>query len=367
MNEFRILNATLPSDRFIWQSAWNAWSDKEVFSHPGFIRLFDNPNHQSLCAYYRDEQGEVLFPFQLRDLALESWCPANLKAKDFISPYGYGGPFAWESPSIEGFWEGFAAWCRKTGVVSGFFRRGLFGDQLLPLLVEEVLVSENIVRTLHLSTDALWMAFEHKVRKNVNKARRSGLTCTIDPTGGLLDDFIKIYHSTMQRRKAGDFFYFDEAFFKSMLNDIPEFCMFFHVADSKGKIVSSELVLVSQNHIYSFLGGTLPEAMPFGTNDLLKLAIIEWGREQGFDSFVLGGGFQPDDGIFRYKRAFAPDGVVPFKVGRWVLDQSTYKTLVNHRKNWEGIHGRNWVPAEGFFPAYRAPGQAVEPHLSISE
>ena len=34
---------------------------------------------------------------------------------------------------------------------------------------------------------------------------------------------------------------------------------------------------------------------------------------------MLGGGYGADDGIFRYKRSFAPHGLVPFFVGRRVL------------------------------------------------
>jgi len=121
------------------------------------------------------------------------------------------------------------------------------------------------------------------------------------------------------------------------------------------------LLCCSVGHLYSFFGGNNPEALPLGINDLVQFAIIEWGREQGFRSFVLGGGFRPDDGIYRYKRAFATDGVVPFNVGRWILDPVLYATLMDHRRGWEETLGLDWRPSEAFFPAYRAPGLSAEP------
>ena len=142
--------------------------------------------------------------------------------------------------------------------------------------------------------------------------------------------------------------------------------LLFHVTRADGQVVSSELVLVSERHLYSFLGGTLSEALPLGANDLLKHGIIEWGREQGKASFVLGGGYQPGDGIFRYKRAFAPDGVVPFAVGRLVFDPEVYAQLVELRQSWEASRGRDWRPSPGFFPEFRAPGAMTRSAASDS-
>ena len=59
---------------------------------------------------------------------------------------------------------------------------------------------------------------------------------------------------------------------------------------------------------------------------------------------MLGGGYGADDGIFRYKRSFAPHGLVPFFVGRRVLEPELYDELT----------ARVGGAGEGaFFPAYR--------------
>ena len=79
-------------------------------------------------------------------------------------------------------------------------------------------------------------------------------------------------------------------------------------------------------------------------NDLLKVELIRWARATGKQRFVLGGGFQADDGIFRYKRSFAPDGLVPFEVGMRILRPDAYADLTERAGG---------VREPGFFPAYR--------------
>jgi len=69
---------------------------------------------------------------------------------------------------------------------------------------------------------------------------------------------------------------------------------------------------------------------------------------------VLGGGYQADDGILRYKQRFtrAPDR--QFLLGRRTYDAGAAQRLVERRRDWERTQGREWSPAADFFPSYRA-------------
>jgi hypothetical protein len=129
--------------------------------------------------------------------------------------------------------------------------------------------------------------------------------------------------------------------------------MFAHVFH-QDRIVSSELVLLSVETGYFFLGGTLAEAFALRPNDLLKHETFLRTREIGIRRFVLGGSYRPEDGLLRYKRSFAPTGVQPFNVGAQVIDPARLEALVGRRREWESSQGREWAPAEGFFPPYRA-------------
>ena len=210
---------------------------------------------------------------------------------------------------------------------------------------------DNVVRVLK-SEDELWQEFEHKVRKNVNKARASGVTVRIDENGARLDDFLAIYSGTMSRRNARETYYFPREYFERIQTDLKGQFTYFHAVVG-GAAVSTELVLVSADRVYSFLGGTDAAWFHVRPNDLLKVEIMNWARSAGKAEFVLGGGYARDDGIYRYKLSFAPHGSVPFSIGSRVLSANAYEQLVRDRRTFAATEGRQWQPNPEYFPAYR--------------
>ena len=277
----------------------------------------------------------VLYPFHLREL------PSGADGHDIVSPYGYGGAFRTGDADADAFWAAFDAWAAEQGVVSELVRLSLFRDRLLPYpgAREQRLV--NVVRELG---DDPWMDFEHKVRKNVNKARRSGLRVEIDETGARLDDFLRVYEGTLTRREADERYRFPREFFERIRDRLAGHFVFAHALDGD-RVVSSELALVSATSAYSFLGGTDDAAYASRPNDLLKVELFRWAEAAGKRRVILGGGYEADDGIFRYKRSFAPHGLVPFEIGMRVLDPDAYERLTQQAGG---------TPESGFFPAYRA-------------
>jgi hypothetical protein len=351
---FQILHGDVPAERQSWLDLWTEWPRREAFAHPSFVESFLAPGQQSLCAVQRTEAGAVLLPLILRPLANESWS-GDSHAWDATTPYGYGGAYAWGNVDADAFWDDVDAWAAQERVVSLFARLSLFSDMILPFRGEVTTAQDNIVRSLELDDEAMLMDYEHKVRKNIKKAQRNGLTVEWDLRGERLAEFHAIYISTMVRREATGGYFFPIEFFQKLIDECPTEVAFVH-AYREGRIVSTELVLVGAEVTYSFLGGTDAESFDLRPNDLLKHEIIRWSREQGKRYFVLGGGYTPDDGIFRYKKSFAPnDGTRPFFVGRRTYDEAASQALVERRKQAQP----GWEPAEGFFPAYRAPGKAV--------
>ncbi|MEN6459667.1 MAG: GNAT family N-acetyltransferase [Thermoguttaceae bacterium] len=349
------LDNAVPADRARWLTALQSWPGREVFAHPDYARLFARPMDRVMCATMAADGAGVLFPFLLRPLAVEPWAMPGETACDLVTPYGYGGPFAWNCSEQHdaAFWNQFQCWADAHRIVSSFARLSVFPEQQLPFAGEVAIDRPNIVRSLDLSPDALWRDYEHKVRKNVQCAIRSGLRVVVDPTGQRIDDFVAIYYATLDRRGASGSYYFPRDFFDGLLRDLPQQFVFFHVL-SEGRVVSTELVLLSAENMYSFLGGTLAEAYALRPNDLLKHEATLWGRQAGKRAFVLGGGYDGQDGIYRYKKSFAPHGEKPFRVGRRIFDHDRYRQLVERRRQWDERHGRTPTRHTEYFPQYRA-------------
>ena len=350
-----MLEASRNRDLASWLTTLEEWPDGEVSAHPGYGALFAAPGDRVVCAQLKRRDGGILFPLILRPVGREVWAGGRAAVWDATSPYGYGGPFCWGCGLDEAqqFWSGLRSWAENEGVVSLFARLSLFPGQVAPFDGEVCVNAPNVVRSLDIAPAALWMEYEHKVRKNVKRAQREDVRVEVDLSGSRLDDFLPIYNETMDRRGAAPAYYFDRAFFERLAASLPGQFAYFHALHGDA-VVSTELVLVATHHIYSFLGGTKAEAFGLRPNDLLKHEIILWGQSTGKRAFVLGGGYGGRDGIFRYKLSFAPGGEVPFRTGRIIFDPRAYSELVEARRSWEVGQGCEWRQRPGFFPAYRA-------------
>lgn len=351
----RFLDASRPADLKEWIDLWRLWPGREVTAHPFFVRLFARPGDRVICPSARTAGGGILFPVILRPFSSEPWAGAEEKRCDLTTAYGYGGPFAWNVPEqlAPGFWSQFHDWAQSRGAVTCFARLSLFPEQMLVFDGEILDRGPNVVRSLTHSDDELWADYDGKVRKNVKRARREGLTVQFDPRGERLDAFHQAYEATMKRREALSQYFFPRSFFESIIADLAGQFVFGHALAGE-KVVASELVLVSAENSYFYLGGTHAEAFSLRPSDLLQHEIFRHCRDRGLKRCILGGGYRPDDGILRFKRSFAPGGDRPFRVGVKTYDQDASSRLVESRRAWERSQGREWNPVEEFFPPYRS-------------
>lgn len=354
-------------DDFIeWISFWRR-TGHEPYAHPLYVGLFLGTGDEAQALLWKDQKtgAQVLLPLTRRPLPREEWAENAVSEypwTDAISPYGYGGPFA-DSEQVNWnlFWTDVVDWMRTERVITLFVRTSLQSrpPELLNRLeagcYEVLQLSENVIVDVHRSKELQWDHYEHKVRKNVRKAERAGLRVEIHDRFNNLDTFLDIYHSTMQRRSASDWYFFERPFFQTFVDSFTGSYIVAEVYNNINEIVSVELILKSDKFLYSYLGGTLKEAFIHAPNDLLKNAVIDYARAHGKDGYVLGGGYKPDDGIFRYKKAFDVDGVVPFFGIRLTASPKVYREMSDQRLAAARIQTPDVTLQAHFFPQYRAP------------
>lgn len=352
---FRLLDAADPAQHAAWMALWRAWPDREPTAHPEYVRLFARPGDRAVCAAGEAAGRTILFPLVLRPLAAEPWAPVDEARWDAVTPYGYGGPFAF-GPAADTdaeFWTAYVAFCRDAGLVSTFARLALFPEALATGMPGRIEVrGPNVVRDLRVGLEAIWKDYDRTVRNNVRCAERAGLRVEVDETGARLDAFLEIYAHTMDRRQATDFYRFPRAFFEALCSKLSGQIAFVHAIHGD-EVVGSELLLVSTRFAYAFLGGTRADAFQLRPNDLVRHGSVEWGVARGKEALVLGGGYAPNDGILRHKRNLAPRGEVPFKVACMMHDEPAYHALARARAAHARAAGTEWTPRDGYFPVYR--------------
>lgn len=353
-NKIRLLTGS-GVDRSLWLDAWQACG-REPFAHPDYAALFAAKGDDVRCATLNSAAGVAILPLVVRTIGDLEWSEATTLV-DATSPYGYGGPYASSEIDLTDLWSGILAWMAASGVVTSFVRMALdvAAPEQPPPGANVVSGGVNVVVNLRRSEDDQWRHYEHKVRKNVNKANRAGLRVELRESFTDLDEFVALYSATMDRRSASGWYYFGKDFFSALTTSLHGSYVAAEVRDDRGDLVSAELVLQSDRYLYSFLGGTLSEAFPQAPNDLLKHAVINYGRASGRSGYVLGGGYTADDGIMRYKRSFDPSGSVPFFRLEFVANEEAYKGLVDRRLAFEYVKQPDAQLPEGFWPRYRAP------------
>lgn len=339
-------------DRAKWNELVKSFSDYDVFYLNEYVHAFAQESIQNglpVLLYYSDGSDTAINVVFKRDISHDKKLRHKIEEGrffDLITPYGYGG-FRGNISDWDKLNRIYKAYCMENHFICEFVRFELFGDYYEHYEGEVETKTRNVVRSLELPLDEIWMDFKHKVRKNVKKANTFNLSCIVENSGTYLDDFLLIYNNTIERNDADSEYYFSREFFER-LNEMPDNIMYFHVV-YEGKIISTELVIYGAKNCYSYLGGTDREYFYMRPNDYLKYEIIKWAKKKGFKNYVLGGGYGADDGIFNYKLCLAPHGLYDFYIGRRVFDDDTYLRLVDIR----AIENPECRESE-YFPKYRA-------------
>lgn len=361
MNKVRVYCGEEPCERREWREMRQRFGVRRPHDDPAYLDLMSPRSARSRMFYYAGDGFRVMYPFHLCGLDPEVVGPGFAEDSIIVSPYGYGGPLfqvdddCVDSEDIAAEWQAaWAAWMRENSVVTEFVREDLHGYRLIGRDDgAHVLSQQNVVVDLTLDPPARWQSYAPKVRKNVKRAREHDLRVEFSLDEAALTAFYSIYRETMDRRQASDTFYLDAGALREYIDETRSAGEAIIASVVHGaEIVSTELVLIGSHEVYSFLGGTIAEAFHMRPNDLLKHEVCEWGHARGLREYVLGGGFTPGDGIFRYKLAFAPYGVVDFFTRRVVVDSDVYDAIVANRVARAEADGNTWTPRSGYFPEF---------------
>jgi hypothetical protein len=359
MDSFDVFRAD-GHERKEWLELLESWPGREVFAHPDYLSLYAGVGETPICAVYRCSEGQVIYPLVLRDLgATPFWGPDRDKLHDAISPpFGYGGPFV-DGPGDRGaligrFFKEYEHWASSRHLVAEYLTLSPKDGADVAYPGELTIRAPSVVRMLAGSADQIWSDYKGSVRTDVRTAQRAGVTVELDRCGQRLEDFLDIYADMMARRQAPARYAMSRRFVERLNGALPGHYVYCH-ALLDGRVVSTELALLSADSTFFFRGATRVDASRARPNHLLKHALILWSLDQGKRFYLLGGGVAADDSLYRYKLAFAPGGARPLRVGKWIVNHARYDELVAARGAYERARGFEWAPAPDYFPVYRAP------------
>ncbi|HMK93708.1 MAG TPA: GNAT family N-acetyltransferase [Thermoleophilia bacterium] len=328
---------------------------RDVYFTPGYLQLWQrNGDGRAHGAVFTHGETLVLYPFLLRELDEVAWLGRDFAGlRDIQTPYGYGGPLVHkrggDEHAVRLFRQAFHAWCREHGVVSEFVRfHPLLDTQLgMDPYLEVIKANTTVWCRVDTPTAERLQALSGSTRRGVRKAREAGLRVAVETSDECYARFAELYRDTMARRQATPYYFFSDRYFadaRELLGDDQTLLCVWH----GDEIVAGALFMRSPEFVHYHLGGSAAEALPLRPNNLLFFEAMQWGFGLGAAALHLGGGYQPDDDLFRFKSGFSPLRA-QFCVGRAVHLPDEYERAAAARAAAAPVTDPHW------FPAYRAP------------
>ncbi|MGJ8734265.1 MAG: NeuD/PglB/VioB family sugar acetyltransferase [Cellulophaga sp.] len=328
----------------------NYWCNNVYYTYE-YLKYYENSTDE-LRYFLLTEDGipATIMPFYIRKIdAIENY-------KDVITPYGYGGPLCKDCSKtkiLNHFWSMVDSWYNKNNIVSEFVRFNLNGNHV-NYTGELSATLRNVKGTVKENDEDQWTAFSTKVRNNYRKAEKHELTFKLyegnEITDSVIENFHKVYIETMDRNNAKEIYYFPKQYFENLIHANPNS---FAIAKSyKDNVVASvELIIINNNTLYAFLGGTRAKYFECRPNDYLRVEILKWAVQQEKKFYILGGGLKDDDGLYKSKKVFFPkDDDVVFYTGRKIINKEIYDSLSEPI-----VSATACDEVCNYFPVYRRP------------
>ncbi len=303
------------------------WENNIYYSYE-YLKYYETPKI-GLHYFLLTEAGtpKTIMPFYVRKI--EGLSNYN----DVITPYGYGGPIYsknTKSNVLSEFWRLVDDWYLKNNIVTEFVRFNLNGNHLnyTGKLISTLLNVKGVIKT---DDEKQWNQFSKKVRNNYRKAEKCNLEFSIyhgqTITEDVITQFHTVYTETMERNKAKDIFFFPKQYFENMIHANPD--SFAIAITHKDNITySTELIIINNNVLYAFLGGTRAKYFETRPNDHLRVEILRWAVRNNKEHYVLGGGLKDFDNLYKSKKAFFPkDNDAMYYTGRKIINQEIYDKL----------------------------------------
>lgn len=271
---------------------------------------------------------------------------------DATSVYGYAGPICTipfdqvNIKVISYFQEKLVNYFKDNNIVSIFSR-------LHPLIKNDAFflkfgliefVNKTVFVDLTLSLEEQKMQYRKTNKSELNQLRRKNFTVVEAKTKDEIDEFVSIYHETMQRVNASANYFFDHNYFYSFLHNT---CFENKLLLAKiGNDIAAGAIFTVTNKIMQYhLAGTKES---FIKETPMKLILDEArlkANELHLDYLHLGGGVggSDEDTLFRFKSGFS-NRTSDFKVWKMIVNHDVYDQLVKDK---------DIKDESTFFPLYR--------------
>ena len=357
-----LLHVLDTQDPNLWCSSLSV--ERSVFASLDFALITEqHSDYRARLFVYCEGQEVVVHPVWLRSVSGLPFAKGAQNAVwDIVSPE-FTGPLTQgfvTQATASGFRKCLAEYCHREGIVAEFAHLHPWNSSPDLLAKENVSLDREIVFVdLTLPEVQMWRdSFTHACRKNIKRALRENVRVFQATTPQDVEQFYKLYIQTMDRRRALASYYFPLSYFLAFFQQMPDNATFF-LAEYKSQIIAATLYLHDDSDVYSYLGGADAAFQHVRPSNAVVYEAIRWAQHKGKKRLILAGGYEPDDGIFRFKASFSPLRA-KFYVYKQIHLPDEYDAL---SRAWAAYHGSD-ANLTAYFPVYRStPAQVRQEYL----
>lgn len=331
-----------------WDDVVRTFSDYDVYWLSGYVKAFQiHGDGEPLLLYYDDERTRGINVVMKRDIADDMHFNGKIEKDiyyDLTTPYGYGG-WIIEGENVEELLKSYEEWINSEGIVSEFVRfHPMIHNHTKCKGFYDVIELGDVVHMELSSSNDIWNNITSKNRNMIRKAIKNDIKIYNGRYPEIFKKFKCIYNATMDKDDADEYYYFEDGFYNSVLEDLPYNSQIFW-AEKEDEVIAASIMLATNGRMNYHLSGSLREYSSLAPTNLLLYKAALWGVSNGYKSLYLGGGVgSGEDGLFKFKRSFYKGELNHFYIGKKIYDFEKYDVLIKNKEQ---------IKDENFFPRYR--------------
>lgn len=339
-----------------WDLIVKSFNNYDVYYLSGYTKAFNlHGDGEPILIYYHDEKIRGINVVMKRDVENDKIFEGQIDSQtlfDITTPYGYGGFIIEGSINLESMNnlnEEYSRYCKVNSIISEFvrFHPVLENAKMNSEIYEVTDLGKTITMDL-ISKEQIWNDLSSKNRNVIRKSIKSGVEIYWGRSSELIDEFIPLYNATMNKDDATDYYYFNQDFYRSVLEDLKYNSLIFYALYDQ-KIISMSMIIFGNHKMHYHLSASDREYQGLAATNLLLYEAACWGCENGYKSFHLGGGLgSKEDSLFKFKKAFNKNSETYFSIGKKIFDEDKYDELVKIR-----VADNHYIRNTTFFPGYR--------------
>jgi len=330
-----------------WDSTLAKLSAKDIYFTGEYHVSFEKSMQRVARAFVYEEGANIFFyPFMLSRISKIGNIDLSQKYYDIETVYGYTGPLTNYDDTVflQKACDGFYQYCEGGNIICEMVRYNplLKNDRYIGKKTQKIFNRHTIAIELG-NPENLWTGYHPKLRNDLKRCEKLGLQFSQNSVGA--EEFKELYAATMRRIKATDFYIFDSSHFKYCQGNMHIFSV-----RENGEILAAAIILTYGEFMHYHLAASADSPNQAYAGKYLIHKAAEWGINNGYKIFHLGGGrtTADDDNLLFFKKRFGTL-VNDFYIGKTIFKQADYEELCNKWRMQGGM-----APA-GFLQCYRLP------------